>query len=125
MNKENIEEKIKEITKKIVKEYQPEKIILFGSVAWGEPSSDSDIDLLVVKNSQDSRIDRQRELSKLLFRRDVALDVLVYTAEELEQGINENHNLFLEDIVRNGKILYAKSGSEIRIVHQRQLEILQ
>lgn len=38
MNKENIEEKIKEITKKIVKEYQPEKIILFGSVAWGEPS---------------------------------------------------------------------------------------
>ncbi|MBI3335455.1 MAG: nucleotidyltransferase domain-containing protein [Candidatus Portnoybacteria bacterium] len=122
---QSYQKEIKRITQKIVKEYQPEKVILFGSWAWGKPGSDSDVDLLVVKRSQKPRLERERELQALLSHREIALDILVYTPEELERGINENHNLFLEDIVRNGRVLYAKSGSEIQIVHQRPLEILQ
>ncbi|MEK7658033.1 MAG: nucleotidyltransferase domain-containing protein [Patescibacteria group bacterium] len=53
-------EKIQEITNKIVKEYNPRKIILFGSYAWGKPTEDSDVDLFIIKDSFDRRIERER-----------------------------------------------------------------
>ena len=48
---ESIRIKISEITKQIIAEYDPEKVILFGSFAWGKPGPDSDVDLLIVKNT--------------------------------------------------------------------------
>ena len=125
MNRAEIEEKIKQIVGKIVKEYQPEKIILFGSWAWGEPNKDSDVDLLIVKNSQKSRMERETEVDTLLCPREVPLDFLIYTPEEIKMSINVNHNLFVEDIIRNGKVLYARPESEIRIeLPQRELSII-
>ena len=124
-NKSAIEQKLQAIVEKIVKEYQPEKIILFGSWAWGTPHEDSDLDLFVIKKSQKSRLDRQQELRGLLFPRAIPIDVLVYTPEEVEESINENHNLFIEDIIRNGKVLYIKPGSRISFkLPQRVLTIL-
>ena len=52
MDRVVFEQKLKEITDKIVKEYQPEKIILFGSWAWGEPHEWSDVDLFIIKRSE-------------------------------------------------------------------------
>lgn len=126
MDKQSAEQKLKEITEKIVKEYQPEKIILFGSWAWGKPGPDSDADLLIiVRHSSVSRSQRERELGALLFPRKIALDLMVYTPEELEQSINENRNLFIEDIVRNGKILYVRPDSSISItLPSRPLTVL-
>lgn len=125
MDKSVVEQKLKEITDKIVREYQPEKIILFGSWAWGEPGRDSDVDLLVVKNSSQPRLERERELSALLFPRGIAFDLLVYTPEELDKSINENRNLFIEDILRNGKVLYAKPESVFAVtLPERPLTIL-
>ena len=118
MEKEKVNQTIETIVDKIVKAYQPEKIILFGSWAWGNPDEDSDIDLLVVKRSPKTRIERERELQSILFSREVALDLLVYTPEELEKNINSDRNLFLEDIVRNGRVLYSKIGFEIRLTHK-------
>lgn len=111
MERVKAEKEIRAITDKIVREYQPEKIILFGSWAWGEPHEWSDADLLVVKRSDKPRMEREREVKKLLPPLDIALDILVYTPAELEKSINENHNLFMEDIIRNGKTLYARQGS--------------
>lgn len=125
MTGEITEEKITETAQKIAREFQPEKIILFGSWAWGKPGPDSDVDLLVVKKSAQSRVERERELQDILFPRLTPLDVLVYTPEELEKSINDDHNLFLEDVVCNGKVLYAKPGSKIRIDHKRRLSILE
>lgn len=117
--------KIREIAEKIKIEYKPEKIILFGSYAWGKPHKWSDVDLLIVKKSKKRRIDRGYELRKKLSGSDLPpLDLLVYTPGEVYKGININHNLFLEDIVRNGKILYAQKDSEIQIKHKRFLKIL-
>ena len=48
----SVQQKLKEITDKIVKEYKPEKIILFDSYAWGKPQEWSDIDLFVVKKQK-------------------------------------------------------------------------
>ena len=116
MEKAVIEEKINEIKDKIVREYKPEKIILFGSFAWGEPHEDSDVDLLVVMESNKPRIERQREVLGMIYSSDVPIDVLVHTPEELEESINKKGNLFLEDIVRNGKVLYVKPKSMFTIM---------
>lgn len=125
MEKEFFEQKLKEITDKIVKEYQPEKIILFGSWAWGEPTPDSDADLLVIKYSSKPRPQRENDLNEILFPRDIPLDALVYTPEEVEESINRNRNLFIEDIVRNGKVLYEKADSGISIaLPERSLIVL-
>jgi predicted nucleotidyltransferase len=119
------EAKIPEIKERIVKEINPEKIILFGSYAWGEPTEDSDVDLLVIQKSKEPRKQRQIILRKKISSIGVPVDMLVYTPEEMKKSINENRNLFIEDIVRNGKILYEKSKDDFGIVFPlRALTIL-
>lgn len=108
MNQPTINSKIQEITQKIVKEYHPEKIILFGSYAWGKPGSDSDVDLLVVKNSQKPRLDRQRELRRKLYPPLLPTDILVYTPKEVEKRLSIG-DFFIRDIIAKGKILYGSS----------------
>ncbi|KKQ23502.1 MAG: hypothetical protein A3G45_01980 [Candidatus Staskawiczbacteria bacterium RIFCSPLOWO2_12_FULL_37_15] len=121
-----ITDKIKNIIDEIVRQYRPEKIILFGSFVWGNPNKDSDIDLFIIKQSQKSRIERQRELRLKLFGSDFpAMDILVYTPEEVEKSINEYKNLFIEDILRHGKVLYSKPGSLFNVaLPKRRLNIL-
>lgn len=109
MTESEINQNIKEITQKIVKEYQPEKIILFGSYAWGKPTEASDIDLLVVKNSQRPRLDRQRELRRKLFPPLVPTDILVYTPNEIVKRLSIG-DFFIRDIVTKGKVLYGPSA---------------
>ena len=59
-------EAIKIIVDKIISEYKPKKIILFGSYAYGTPTEDSDIDLLIVKDTDERPIDRWVEVKKIL-----------------------------------------------------------
>ena len=125
MTKKETDQKVKSVADKIAKEYKPEKIILFGSFAWGEPNEDSDIDLLVVKKSDRSNLEMMRDIHKIISDRGEAADVLVYTPEQLEKSINKNKNLFLEDILRNGKVIYANPKSGLAIaLPKRQLKIL-
>ena len=104
----SIDKKLKEITSKIVREHQPEKIILFGSYAWGNPGPDSDVDLFVVKKTDRSSREVAREISRSIFPRPFPLDILVYTPSEIEKKIKEDRNLFIEDIINNGKVLYGE-----------------
>ena len=126
MTKQDADQKIKDITDKIVTEYQPEKIILFGSFAWGNPTKDSDIDLLVIKKSDKSRFERAREVYTMISKKGKAVDIIVYTPEEVEKSINDYKNLFIEDIMRNGKVLYSKPQQKEFAIHfpQRPLKIL-
>lgn len=101
------ESKIPEIKEKIVREFQPEKIILFGSYAWGTPTDDSDVDLFIVKKSFEPRRKRQIELRKKLFGSGVPMDLLVYTPEELNYRL-ALEDFFFEKIVNKGKVIYAK-----------------
>ena len=68
--------------------------------------------------SSKPRIERQREVLDIIYLSDVPVDVLVYTPRELEESINKNRNLFLEDIVHNGKALYTKAGFHISLLHK-------
>lgn len=119
------EEKIPEIREKIIKEINPEKIILFGSYAWGNPTNDSDVDLFIIKKSNQPRQDRQFDLRKKLSGSGVPMDLLVYTPEEVNESVNKYQNLFIEDIMKNGKNIYEKSGSDFKIaLPRRPLTIL-
>lgn len=109
------QDKIQAIVSKIVSVASPEKVILFGSHAWGKPTKDSDVDLLVIQKSQERRLDREIKLTEAIFPAGIAVDILSYTPEELERAVNEHQNLFLEDIVRNGKILYGNSDFSFKI----------
>ena len=108
MEREVIEQKLKEVTEKIVREFQPEKIILFGSRAWGEPRPDSDVDLFIVKESTERRIDRERAVERLLFGSKLPTDVLVYTPDEIKKRL-WLEDFFIEKILKSGKILYSAS----------------
>ena len=96
------------MAEKIIREYQPKKIILFGSYAYGEPTEDSDVDLLIIKNTDKRPIDRWIEVKKLL--RDAArrlpVSPLVYTEEEIEEG-NAIKDFFIEEIFEKGEVLYG------------------
>jgi len=107
MNKIKFDEKIREIIDKIVKNYKPEKVVMFGSFASGKQNDDSDIDLLVVKDSKKSRYEREAELRKIFSPSSVAIDFLAYTPFELEKKIKQEKNLFFKDIIKNGITLYA------------------
>lgn len=101
------EAKIPEIREKIVKEINPEKIILFGSYAWGEPTNDSDVDLLIIQESDEPRRTRQISLRKKLFGSGVSMDLLVYTQAELNYRL-ELGDFFFEKIINEGKVIYVK-----------------
>jgi len=91
----------------IAREFQPEKIILFGSWAYGKPDTDSDIDLLVVMPFEGSPF---RQAGTILNRVIQAvgvlpLDLLVRTAEQLDERLTIGDG-FVRDILERGKVLY-------------------
>ena len=104
---ESIKIKLAGIVKQIVAEYDPEKIILFGSFAWGKPTEYSDFDLLVIKNSDKSNFEMVRDIYRIIFKNGEAGDILVYTPEQLERRKKLN-DPFVLDIINNGKLLYAR-----------------
>jgi len=99
---------ISRMVEKIKREYRPEKIILFGSYAWGKPSKHSDIDLFIVKDTAARRIDRSVEVRKILDEENAIfpLDVLVYTPSEMKRRLEIGDD-FVKDIIDKGKILYG------------------
>ncbi len=103
-----VSETIQEIVDKLRTEYAPEKIILFGSYAYGDPRPDSDIDLLIIKKTNERFIDRWVAVRRILSdpKRLVGLDTLVVTPEELSERL-EAGDQFVEEIVEKGQLLYA------------------
>lgn len=101
------QKQIEEIFKRIVNNYKPEKIILFGSYAKGYPTEDSDLDILVVvKSSNVPRYKRAREIRKFLWGiTDIPKDILVYTQDEINEW-KRVKAAFVTNAVKNGKILY-------------------
>jgi len=91
----------------LIEHVAPEKVILFGSLAGGQTRVWSDIDLVIVTDTEARFLDRSKEMLQLLQPR-VGLDVLVYTPEEFERLCRERP-FFREEIVQKGKMLYEQS----------------
>ena len=99
--------KIKDIVNKIAIRFNPEKIILFGSYAAGNPTNDSDLDLLIIKETDLPRHKRSFDIQKSLIGSMVPMDILVYTRKEYEQEQNEERS-FLFSAIKTSKILYER-----------------
>ena len=99
------EELIQFVTRTIVERFHPKKILLFGSYARGEAKPDSDLDLMVEMESDKPWHQRVVEMQSVFSDRDWAMDILVFTPEEMERERG-----FLGGVVRSaereGKILY-------------------
>ncbi len=96
-----------EIVDKIKQEYQPDKIILFGSYAYGHPDRDSDIDLLIIKDTQERFIDRLSNVTRIASdpKRLTPLEVIVLTPEEIRERL-EVGDQFLREALDKGEVLY-------------------
>ena len=98
----------KEVVDRLVNEFHPETIYLFGSHAWGEPETGSDMDLLViVKNSRQKPIQRVVRAQRSLRGVKAPIDVLVKTRREFERYTSVKASLEAQ-ITREGKLLYGR-----------------
>ncbi|AZO94478.1 nucleotidyltransferase domain-containing protein [Halocella sp. SP3-1] len=100
------EDKINEVVERIAFNVNPDKIILFGSYAEGNPDDDSDLDILVVKDMNIPRYKRSREIRKYLRGIKVPIDLLVYSQDEIDEWKNNEH-AFINKALKNGKVLYG------------------
>jgi len=102
------QEKINEVINRIVKNINPEKIILFGSYASGNPSEDSDLDILIIKEMRMPRYKRSRQVKKHLRGMKIPIDVIVYTKKEIKKWEN-TETAFINQAIKQGKILYGQT----------------
>src|SRR5437870_11302408 len=97
---------IRRFARQVAERFQPDKIILFGSYAYGTPHADSDVDILVVmpaRNEQDRAV-RIRQTVDYNF----PMDLIVRTPKNLSWRLAEG-DWFLREIVAQGKVLYEKA----------------
>ncbi|MFP5041151.1 nucleotidyltransferase domain-containing protein [Parasediminibacterium sp. JCM 36343] len=100
-------EKINEIAEIIIKASDPDKLILFGSYANGNPTVDSDLDFLVIKESTLPRMQRSYETRMALIGSQVPLDILFYTPSEFDLEANSPYS-FLKSAIPTSKVLYER-----------------
>lgn len=97
---------IKRLKNQIVKKYKPQKIFLFGSCARGNINENSDIDMLVIKNTPKRRSERIKDV---LFSVDnnLPFEPLVYTPKEIETRVKLG-DFFIKDLLKEGILLYGR-----------------
>lgn len=102
---------ISQVVDRIKEKYEPEKIILFGSYAYGKPTEDSDIDLFIVKDTDKRRVDRYVEVKSLIYdpERRISISPIVYTPGEVEERLALGDQ-FVEEILTKGEVLYAREA---------------
>lgn len=96
------------LVEEIKERYSPVKIVLFGSHAYGKPDVDSDIDLLIIKNTDKRPMDRWIEIKRILrdFQRTIPVSPLIYTEKEIEER-KAIKDFFIEEILEKGEVLYG------------------
>lgn len=97
------------LVERIKEKYQPEKIILFGSYAYGQPDGSSDIDLLIIKETEKAFHERWAEVCRIVsdLRRHIPFSPFVFTPKEWHARLEIN-DPFFQEIFEKGKLLYAQ-----------------
>ncbi|OFX22172.1 MAG: hypothetical protein A2033_14440 [Bacteroidetes bacterium GWA2_31_9] len=92
---------------KIANSINPDKIFLIGSYASGNANNDSDIDLLVIKETKEPKYKRSIEIQRLLIGTKLPVDVVVYTNEEFEKEKNKNYS-FVNVAIQDAQLMYER-----------------
>ena len=103
------ESALQEITRKIVEAFHPEKIVLFGSYASGDADADSDVDLLVIMETEARPAERSARIMRVCRPRYVAMDIIVRTPAEIADRLAA-FDPFLEEVLDRGRVLYRAVG---------------
>ncbi|MCA9972007.1 MAG: nucleotidyltransferase domain-containing protein [Anaerolineales bacterium] len=108
---------LREVTRRLIKQFQPEQIILFGSQAWGTPTTSSDLDVMViVTDSSLSDYERSVQGQRALMGLNVAKDVIVKTRSEFDFFRQVRASLEYK-VAHRGKVLYdrrqSRTGTEL------------
>src|SRR5262245_23544441 len=101
---------IRRYARAIAQRFRPDKIILFGSYAYGNPNEDSDVDLLVIKPTWNPI--SQAVQIRWAFAPPFPMDLIVRTPEKMKRRLEEGDS-FLTDIVSKGKVLYEKDDRRV------------
>jgi uncharacterized protein len=105
-------EKVAQIVQVIVDGYQPEKVILFGSYARGEGTKDSDLDLMIIKETDEPYNHRSQKVRSLFSPYPCAMDLFIYTQKEFERL--KNYKSLLPHIALNeGIVMYDRGNSNL------------
>lgn len=98
------------IVEKIVREIQPEKILLYGSYARGDYHKESDLDLFIIKDGDESSRMVTRNVDALFNGRLFPLDVRVRKSSEVDWNFRARNPFYLFHIFKDGKVLYEKKS---------------
>lgn len=99
-------EAIEAISTEIAETFHPDRIILFGSYAYGEPTEDSDVDFLVVLPTEGRNSQKAIEILSRVAH-PFPLDIITRSPEEIARRLDEG-DMFIRDIITRGKLLYEK-----------------
>ena len=98
------------IVGKIVTAVSPLKIILFGSLASGQATDESDLDLLIIHSSQMSNRKVRQKIDKLLWGRHFGADLIVRKPEQVTRNVTQNNPFYTQNILSDGIVLYERAG---------------
>ncbi len=100
---------IDQVVKQIVEKFKPQKIILFGSYAKGNPRPESDVDMLVVMDTKLREVQQAIQICQQIEYR-FGLDLIVHTPKYLAERVKMGDS-FLRDVIKEGKVIYEFSNS--------------
>jgi len=103
-----VAEELPAAVQRIAQALQPQKIILFGSYAYGTPTPDSDVDLLVIMKTTASQVERSLAVARLLRPRVFPVDILVRTPDEIERALRSG-DFFIQEILSRARVLYERN----------------
>lgn len=105
-------EELKPLIVERLKPLNPDKIILFGSYAYGTPTEESDIDLFLLKDLpndkiREFRLEARKKLRDLIFQHHLGIDIVADSLDRVTQRIQNVHDQFFEEIMTKGKVIYG------------------
>ena len=95
---------IQEVARRIGEEFSPHRVILFGSYAYGHPTPDSDVDILVITPLDGNAVAKSVEI-QLKVRPSFPVEMIVRSPEKVRERL-EMGDGFMREIIKKGKVLY-------------------
>jgi predicted nucleotidyltransferase len=101
--------RIRSYVSEVVRQFRPERVVMFGSYASGKPRPDSDVDLLVVMRHTGAAAEQAARIRRSI-RAGFPLDIIVRSPEAIRRRIAMGDG-FIRDIVERGKVLHESHGA--------------
>jgi predicted nucleotidyltransferase len=102
-------DRIESLSKRIAEEFRPDRIILFGSYAYGEPTEDSDVDILVIMPFVGKPVYKAIEIRTRIGAH-FPMDLIVRTPQQVQERVAMN-DWFMREIVEKGRTLYEEHNA--------------